>query len=95
MTSNGCVWLFQRFAAVIMRIREPRTTALIFSSGKMVCTGAKRWVWGARPPGLHRVKRLMHSSRVVFLALGRNLRRAAPLLICMHLTRVLCVFDNM
>uniref|UniRef100_A0A672I569 TATA box binding protein like 2 n=1 Tax=Salarias fasciatus TaxID=181472 RepID=A0A672I569_SALFA len=30
-----------RFAAVIMRIREPRTTALIFSSGKMVCTGAK------------------------------------------------------
>lgn len=31
----------QRFAAVIMRIREPKTTALIFSSGKVVCTGAK------------------------------------------------------
>jgi len=31
----------RRFAAVVMRIREPRTTALIFSSGKMVCTGAK------------------------------------------------------
>ncbi|XP_021012081.1 TATA box-binding protein-like protein 2 isoform X2 [Mus caroli] len=31
----------KRFAAVIMRIREPRTTALIFSSGKVVCTGAK------------------------------------------------------
>jgi len=31
----------KRFAALIMRIREPRTTALIFSSGKMVCTGAK------------------------------------------------------
>ncbi|CAL8998346.1 unnamed protein product [Prunus brigantina] len=30
-----------RFAAVIMRIREPKTTALIFASGKMVCTGAK------------------------------------------------------
>uniref|UniRef100_A0A671LDT7 TATA box binding protein like 2 n=1 Tax=Sinocyclocheilus anshuiensis TaxID=1608454 RepID=A0A671LDT7_9TELE len=29
------------YSAVIMRIREPRTTALIFSSGKMVCTGAK------------------------------------------------------
>ncbi|KAF7278648.1 hypothetical protein GWI33_008164, partial [Rhynchophorus ferrugineus] len=28
----------QRFPAVIMRIKEPRTTALIFSSGKMVCT---------------------------------------------------------
>ncbi|XP_046712621.1 TATA box-binding protein-like 2 isoform X1 [Silurus meridionalis] len=24
-----------------MRIREPRTTALIFSSGKLVCTGTK------------------------------------------------------
>ena len=29
---------------MIMRIRDPRTTALIFSSGKMVCTGAKRQV---------------------------------------------------
>lgn len=26
----------KRFAAVIMRIREPKTTALIFASGKMV-----------------------------------------------------------
>merc|ERR1712023_444651 len=31
----------QKFAAVIMRIREPKTTALIFASGKMVVTGAK------------------------------------------------------
>ena len=31
----------KRFAAVIMRIRDPRTTALIFASGKMVVTGAK------------------------------------------------------
>ena len=31
----------QRFAAVIMRIREPKTTALVFSSGKMVITGAR------------------------------------------------------
>ena len=31
----------RRFAAVIMRIREPKTTALVFTSGKMVCTGAK------------------------------------------------------
>jgi transcription initiation factor TFIID TATA-box-binding protein len=33
--------LFQRFAAVIMRIREPKTTALISASGKVVITGAK------------------------------------------------------
>ncbi len=31
----------KRFAAVIMRIKEPKTTALIFASGKMVCTGAR------------------------------------------------------
>lgn len=30
-----------RFNGVVMRIREPRTTALIFRSGKIVCTGAR------------------------------------------------------
>lgn len=33
--------MIKRFAAVIMRIRDPKTTALIFASGKMVVTGAK------------------------------------------------------
>ncbi|OAF70120.1 TATA sequence-binding protein, partial [Intoshia linei] len=31
----------KKFSALIMRIREPRTTALIFNSGRIVCTGAK------------------------------------------------------
>jgi len=31
----------KRFAAVIIRLREPKTTALVFASGKMVVTGAK------------------------------------------------------
>ncbi|XVE62433.1 hypothetical protein DITRI_Ditri06bG0117800 [Diplodiscus trichospermus] len=31
----------EKFAAVVMRIKETKTTALIFSSGNMVCTGAK------------------------------------------------------
>ena len=31
----------KRFSAVIMKIKEPKTTALIFSSGRMVCLGAK------------------------------------------------------
>ncbi|XP_037025155.1 TBP-related factor [Bradysia coprophila] len=30
-----------RFHGVVMRIREPRCTALIFKSGKLVCTGAR------------------------------------------------------
>ena len=28
----------RRFAAVVMRLRKPKTTALVFASGKMVCT---------------------------------------------------------
>ncbi|KAG7287506.1 hypothetical protein NEMBOFW57_007018 [Staphylotrichum longicolle] len=31
----------KKFHAVIMRIREPRTTTLVFASGRMVITGAK------------------------------------------------------
>ncbi len=31
----------RRFGAVIMRLREPRATALIFASGKVVITGVK------------------------------------------------------
>jgi transcription initiation factor TFIID TATA-box-binding protein len=31
----------KKFHAVIMRIRDPKTTALIFASGKLVITGAK------------------------------------------------------
>ncbi|KAJ5076223.1 tata box-binding protein-like protein [Anaeramoeba ignava] len=31
----------KRFSALIMRIRDPKTTALVFSSGRIVCTGAK------------------------------------------------------
>jgi transcription initiation factor TFIID TATA-box-binding protein len=31
----------KRFSAAVMRIREPKTTALIFGSGKMVVTGAR------------------------------------------------------
>eukprot|EP00201_Polytomella_parva_P024397 CAMPEP_0175038912 /NCGR_PEP_ID=MMETSP0052_2-20121109/186_1 /TAXON_ID=51329 ORGANISM="Polytomella parva, Strain SAG 63-3" /NCGR_SAMPLE_ID=MMETSP0052_2 /ASSEMBLY_ACC=CAM_ASM_000194 /LENGTH=202 /DNA_ID=CAMNT_0016300495 /DNA_START=117 /DNA_END=725 /DNA_ORIENTATION=+ len=31
----------KRFAAVIIRLKDPKTTALVFASGKMVCTGAR------------------------------------------------------
>jgi len=38
---NYRVIVMNRFAAVIMRVREPRSTALVFASGKMIVTGAK------------------------------------------------------
>lgn len=40
-TAKNAEYNPRRFQAVIMRIREPRTTALIFASGKMIVTGAK------------------------------------------------------
>jgi transcription initiation factor TFIID TATA-box-binding protein len=41
LTARNAEYNPKRFAAVIMRIRDPKTTALIFASGKMVVTGAK------------------------------------------------------
>jgi transcription initiation factor TFIID TATA-box-binding protein len=34
----------EQFPGLVMRIREPKTSALIFSSGKIVCTGARSMV---------------------------------------------------
>ena len=31
----------EQFPGLVMRIKNPKTSALLFSSGKMVCTGAK------------------------------------------------------
>jgi len=31
----------EQFPGLVMRIKEPKTSALLFSSGKVVCTGAK------------------------------------------------------
>lgn len=37
-----CDYNPQRFAAMTMRLCEPKTTALAFGSGNMVCTGSKK-----------------------------------------------------
>ncbi len=53
-------FILQRFAAVIIRIRDPKTTALVFASGKMVkivilkcpaapCMNSWRETWTALP----------------------------------------------
>ena len=33
----------KRFAAITIRIDNPRCTALLFTSGKLVITGVKSW----------------------------------------------------
>ena len=40
-TARNAEYNPRRFQGVILRIRDPKTTALIFSSGKMIVTGAK------------------------------------------------------
>ena len=42
--------LLQKFPACIMRITDPKTTALIFRTGKMIVTGAKVWGMGGGRP---------------------------------------------
>lgn len=39
--ANNAEYRPKRFSGVILRIREPKTTALVFASGKMVVTGAR------------------------------------------------------
>ena len=41
MGSRNSEYNPRRFSAVISRIRDPRATALIFASGKIVITGAR------------------------------------------------------
>ncbi|MFO8133603.1 MAG: hypothetical protein R6U10_06725 [Thermoplasmatota archaeon] len=32
----------EQFPGLVLRLREPKTAALLFESGKMVCTGARK-----------------------------------------------------
>lgn len=41
LKANNAEYNPKRFSAVIMKIKEPKTTALIFSNGRIVCLGAK------------------------------------------------------
>ena len=41
LQAQNSVYTPHKFSALIMRIKEPKATALIFSTGKMVCLGTK------------------------------------------------------
>jgi len=41
LTARNAEYNPRRFSAVVMRIREPKSTALVFKSGKLVVTGTK------------------------------------------------------
>lgn len=48
LLTRSLISLFQK---VLMKLRKPRITATIWSSGKIICTGATRWVAPAPPAG--------------------------------------------
>lgn len=48
LRARNCEYNPKRFTGSIMRIREPKTTALFFSTGKMVVTGAKSEEWAKK-----------------------------------------------
>ncbi len=56
-----------RFSALILRIRCPKTTALLFNSGKMVCSGAKSEIEAKIATRRHAriIQKLGHSVRVM------------------------------
>ena len=41
MTSSEVSYIPEQFPGLVVKIKEPKTSALVFSSGKMVITGAK------------------------------------------------------
>jgi transcription initiation factor TFIID TATA-box-binding protein len=41
LASQACEYNPKRFAAAILRIRDPKTTCLVFANGNCVITGAK------------------------------------------------------
>lgn len=41
LRAQNTIYNPKRFSGLIMRIKDPKTTALIFSNGKIVCLGAK------------------------------------------------------
>uniref|UniRef100_A0A453H109 TATA-box-binding protein n=1 Tax=Aegilops tauschii subsp. strangulata TaxID=200361 RepID=A0A453H109_AEGTS len=61
----------KRFAAVIMRIREPKTTALIFASGKMVYVLEQR---ANNNPSLQQESMLVSFRNLAFQLNSRILR---------------------
>jgi len=56
----------ERFPGLVYRIKKPKTATLIFSTGKMVCTGAKSEKMARR--AVHKVVRELKKGGIVILS---------------------------
>ena len=56
----------KRFPGLVFRIKKPKTATLIFSTGKMVCTGAKSEKLARR--AVHKVVRELKKGGIVILS---------------------------
>ena len=57
----------EQFPGLVMRIKEPKTSALIFSSGKIVCTGAK-----SMPKVREAVKKIIQNIEKIKIKVKRD-----------------------
>jgi len=55
----------KRFPGLVFRIKRPKTATLIFSTGKMVCTGAKSEKMAIR--AVHKVVRELKNNGIIIL----------------------------
>jgi len=56
----------KKFPGLVFRLRRPKTTTLIFNSGKMICTGAKSE--NLARSAIRRVVRLLRENGIVLLS---------------------------
>ncbi len=55
----------KRFPGLVFRLKRPKTATLIFSTGKMVCTGAKSEKMARR--AVHKVVRELKNGGIIIL----------------------------
>lgn len=56
----------KRFPGLVFRLKRPRTSTLIFKSGKMVCTGANSEKQARR--AIRKVVRLLKEGGIIILS---------------------------
>jgi len=81
---SGCIpnsaYNKKRFAAITIRIDEPKTTALLFSSGKLVITGAS-----SKQMAIAAIRSTMYMLSAIFPHIGTCLSTFSALSLCLEM----------
>ena len=86
----------KRFPGLVFRIKKPKTAHLIFSTGKMVCTGAKSTKLARR--AVHKVIRELKNKGIIILKkpkiIIQNMVASANFKTNIDLETAIDIFDN-